>query len=108
MMTDDPLAGEYRLIPGSSDCPEGCSYTKDGEPDTWCFKSGPYFPDTCTVIVTPETIQTNTGQEIEATSQDSMSDKPGTKPQDTPAGLTGSQDRTTSREYSEETVGMSQ
>merc|ERR1711892_91024 len=47
MLTDDPLAGEYRLIPGDNQCPEGCSYTKDGDPETWCFKAGPYTADTC-------------------------------------------------------------
>merc|ERR1711892_1023105 len=47
MMTDDPLAGEYRLIPGDNQCPEGCSYTRDGDSETWCFKAGPYTADTC-------------------------------------------------------------
>merc|ERR1711892_1080327 len=47
MMTDDPLAGEYRLIPGDNQCPEGCSYTKEGDSETWCFKAGPYTADTC-------------------------------------------------------------
>merc|ERR1711892_1227100 len=47
MLTDDPLAGEYRLIPGDNQCPEGCSYTKDGDSETWCFKAGPYTADTC-------------------------------------------------------------
>merc|ERR550532_178576 len=28
--------------PGCPDGPDGCAYTKDGDPDTWCFGEGSY------------------------------------------------------------------
>ena len=137
MVTDDPLAGEYRLIPDGSECPEGCSYTKNGEADTWCFKSGPYIPDTCQDIATPGTSQASNGQDLvtdiegmSGSSSANVSDSPGseTPGPDTPGPdspgpdspgpdspgpeMTGSQERTTAPEdmnkNTEDTAGITQ
>merc|ERR1712142_925763 len=40
---DNAVVGFYRKTDINYGCPEGCSYTKDGEPpDIWCIKPGPY------------------------------------------------------------------
>merc|ERR1712179_41487 len=44
---NDELVGNYRLT-DEAGCPEGCSYTREGSDDTWCFKAGPYnYHSTC-------------------------------------------------------------
>ena len=55
----DPLAGEYFLLPGNTDCPEGCSYHKKGDDGTWCLTSGPYTPEICSAKETMTSSTTN-------------------------------------------------
>merc|ERR1719222_349133 len=38
----DSLVGTFRFQGHDPDCPDGCAYTKDGDPDTWCFGEGSY------------------------------------------------------------------
>jgi len=43
----DLLAGTYTLLRLEQACPDGCAYTKEGDPDIWCLDSGTY-PATAT------------------------------------------------------------
>merc|ERR1719150_2070142 len=64
---DPTLVGTYSLMTDNSSCPRGCAYSKEGDPDTWCFSEGPYshqYPDSCPISTEgTSTVQTTAEEE---------------------------------------------